>query len=110
MDDKFFELINFLYIICWQSLGKIKNPATEKAEKNLPFAKSIIEIFEMLQVKTKGNLNEEESKTLENILTDLKLNYVNEQQSEIPQKDEHEHHEQQEQKESKPEEKTTEST
>ncbi len=105
MDDKFFELIHFLYIICWQSLGKITNPATGKIEKNLPFANSIIEIFEMLQEKTKGNLNEEESKTLENVLTDLKLNYVNELKSETSKKDEH-----QEQKETKSEGETEEKT
>jgi hypothetical protein len=106
MDDKFFELINFLYILCWQALGKVTNPATGKAEKNLPFAKSIIELFEMLQIKTKGNLNEEEAKSLENVLTDLRLNYVYEiKNSENPTQNE-----QPGQNESKTEEKTEKST
>ncbi|MCL5674719.1 MAG: DUF1844 domain-containing protein [Candidatus Omnitrophica bacterium] len=104
MDDKFFEMVHFLYIICWQALGKITNPATGKTEKNIPFAKSIIEIFEMLEKKTKGNLDAEEIKTLENVLADLKLNYVNELNSEGLKQDEH-----QEQKESKPEGKAEES-
>ena len=104
MDDKFFELVHFLNIICWQALGKITNPATGKTEKNVPFAKSIIGIFEMLNEKTKGNLNAEEMKTLENALADLKLNYVNELKSESSKQDEHP-----EQKESKSEGKTEES-
>lgn len=74
----FVELLHFLNILCWQALGKVANPVSGKPEKNLQFAKRLIDIIETLQVKTKGNLEEEEEKMLENMLTDLRLNYVDE--------------------------------
>ncbi len=54
------------------------NPVSGKPEKNLQFAKRLIDILETLQVKTKGNLDEDEKRMLENILFDLRLNYVDE--------------------------------
>lgn len=74
----FVELLHFLHILCWQALGKVANPVSGKPEKNLQFAKRLIDIIETLQVKTKGNLEGDEEKMLENILTDLRLNYVDE--------------------------------
>ncbi len=75
---EFVELLHFLHILCWQALGKVSNPASGKPEKNLQFAKRLIDILEVLQLKTKGNLECEEEKILDNILTDLRLNYVDE--------------------------------
>lgn len=74
----FVELLHFLHILCWQALGKVANPVSGKPEKNLQFAKRLIDIIETLQVKTRGNLEEDEEKMLENMLTDLRLNYVDE--------------------------------
>lgn len=74
----FIELLHFLHILCWQALGKVANPVSGKPEKNLQFAKRLIDILETLEIKTKGNLEDEEKKMLENILTDLRLNYVDE--------------------------------
>ncbi len=74
----FIELLHFLHILCWQALGKMANPVSGKPEKNLQFAKRLIDILETLQVKTKGNLDEDEKRMLENILFDLRLNYVDE--------------------------------
>jgi hypothetical protein len=57
-------------------LGEIADPQTGKTMKDLPLAKHSIDIISMLKDKTKGNLTEEESKFLENILTDLRWRYV----------------------------------
>jgi hypothetical protein len=58
-------------------LGDAPHPETGKpAEKNLPLAHQSIEILSMLQVKTRGNLTEEEVKLLDQLLLDLKLRYV----------------------------------
>lgn len=57
-------------------LGQIPNPASNKKEKNLGQAKFIIDTLEMLEEKTKNNLNSEESKLLENILYELRIQYV----------------------------------
>lgn len=57
-------------------IGEIPNPETGKTEKNLPLAKQSIDIIEMLKEKTKGNLDSDEEKLLDNILYDLRLKYV----------------------------------
>jgi Domain of unknown function (DUF1844) len=60
------------------AMGKIKNPVTDKTERNLPQAQFSIDILDMLKDKTKGNLTEYESKYLDNLLGQLKLNYIDE--------------------------------
>jgi len=57
-------------------LGEAPNPLTNKAEKNLPQAKFIIDTLVMLREKTKGNLTEEEDATLEAYLYELQMKYV----------------------------------
>ncbi len=57
-------------------LGVIPNPATNKAEPDLPQAKFIIDTLGMLKDKTKGNLTAEESTLLENLLYELRLQYI----------------------------------
>lgn len=57
-------------------LGLAPNPASGKPEKDLPAAKQTIDILEILQEKTKGNLTPEEAHLLEDCLYDLKMSYV----------------------------------
>ena len=45
-------------------------------EPNLPMARQTIDILEMLQAKTRGNLEPNEQKLLEQVLHDLHLRYV----------------------------------
>ncbi len=57
-------------------LGQIPNPATNKKEKDLNQAKFIIDTLDILKDKTKNNLNNDENNLLENILYDLKMQFV----------------------------------
>jgi len=57
-------------------IGEIADPHTGEKRKDLALAKHTIDIIAMLKEKTKGNLDEEEEKFLENILTDLRWRYV----------------------------------
>ena len=57
-------------------LGILANPGTGKAEKDLPAAKQTIDVLEILSLKTKGNLDNEESQLLEASLYDLKMSYL----------------------------------
>ena len=61
-------------------LGAIEDPSTGKRDKNLPMAKQTIDILNMLQEKTSGNLSKEEEDMLKNILYDLRIMYVKEKQ------------------------------
>lgn len=73
-DFKFF--VTTLSIQASIFLGIIPNPVTNQKEENIPEAKFIIDTLGMLQEKTKGNLNQEEKNLLENLLYELRLQYV----------------------------------
>ncbi len=59
-------------------LGAIEDPTTGQINKNLPMAKQTIDILNMLEEKTAGNLNPEETNLLKSILYDLRMLYVKE--------------------------------
>ncbi|MCK9424864.1 MAG: DUF1844 domain-containing protein [Ignavibacteriaceae bacterium] len=60
------------------SMGKLKNPMSDKIERNLEMSKYAIDTLDMLATKTKGNLGEYEEKFINEVLRELKLNYVEE--------------------------------
>ena len=72
----FSQLVVTLATSCLQHLGKLVNPMTRKAEINLDAAQATIEVLDMLQDKTKGNLDKDEDKMLRDTVTALKMNYV----------------------------------
>ena len=72
----FMELVLMLSSSVMQQLGKIINPMTGKTELNLEAAQSTISLLEMIEVKTKGNLDRDEERLIKNTLTSLKMNYV----------------------------------
>ncbi len=57
-------------------LGQIENPVNNQKEENLPQAKFIIDTLDMLKEKTKGNLKKEEGERLDNLLYELKMQYI----------------------------------
>jgi len=63
------------------SLGKIKNPVTKKIDINLEQAEYYLDILSMLQKKTKNNLTEYEEQMLINIVSELKMNFIEVKQS-----------------------------
>ena len=74
----FMQLVMQNQQIAMMAMGKIKNPVTDKIDRNLEYAKISIDTLDMLQARTKGNLSEYEEKFLAEALKDLKLNYVDE--------------------------------
>ena len=74
----FMQLVMQNQQIAMMAMGKIKNPVTDKIDRNLEYAKVSIDTLDMLQARTKGNLTEYEEKFLAEALKDLKLNYVDE--------------------------------
>jgi hypothetical protein len=72
----FNSLIFSLSSSAFFNLGEIADPQTGQRQKDLPMAKHSIDIIAMLQEKTKGNLNDEEAKFIDNILAELRIRYV----------------------------------
>lgn len=75
---QFIGFVSLLANSAMQQLGKLINPVTGKAERNLDGAKATIDMIRMLQAKTKGNLSPDEQQVLESSLANLQLNYVDE--------------------------------
>lgn len=59
-------------------MGKIVRPDTGQIERNLEAARFTIDLLGMLEEKTRGNLTDDESHLIQQILTTLRLNYVDE--------------------------------
>jgi PIN domain nuclease of toxin-antitoxin system len=82
MDDKnsqlFFSLIYTFQMQAMMQMGKLKNPMTEKVEKDMDAASMSIDMIEMLNSKTQNNLNDDEKRFVTQVLSDLKLNFVEE--------------------------------
>ena len=74
----FMQLIMGLQSSAWMLMGKVANPVTGKVEKNLEAAKATIDTLIMLQEKTKSNLTKVEEDYLNNTISQLQLNYVEE--------------------------------
>ena len=77
----------FMYLVgtfqssAWIALGKMKNPMTDKIERNLEQASYYIDLLDMLQSKTKGNVSEYEEQMLINTVSELKMNFIDEQKN-----------------------------
>ncbi len=58
------------------SMGKMKNPVTNKTDINLDQAKYYMDLLNMLQRKTKNNLTDYEEQMLINTVSELKMNFI----------------------------------
>ena len=72
----FSSLVLMLATGALQQMGVVENPLTKKKEKDLPMAKLTIDTLQILKDKTRGNLESDEEKMMEQLLHELKLNYV----------------------------------
>lgn len=78
----FVQLISSLHGAALMHMGKIKNPATDALDRHLDQAEMTIEMLDMLKAKTKGNLSSDEEKFMTTVISELKLNYVDEKSKE----------------------------
>jgi hypothetical protein len=58
-------------------LGELPDPETGRTVLNIDLARHAIDTLVVLEQKTKGNLSEEESELMKNILYDVKMRFVN---------------------------------
>lgn len=74
----FDTLIASLNASALYSLGMLAEPGADEVKKNLEMARYTIDLLEMLEEKTKGNLSAGEAEMLKNVLYDLRMIYVQE--------------------------------
>ena len=76
-DQLLTQLIYMFHTSAMQGLGKIADP-TGQVSLNLEYVSQTIDLMEMLKAKTKGNITDEIEKLLDGMLSELRLNYVDE--------------------------------
>ncbi|MDI6807628.1 MAG: DUF1844 domain-containing protein [Candidatus Eisenbacteria bacterium] len=77
-ENLFLQLIFTFEATAMQHMGKLISPLTNKAERNLEQARFSIDLLGMLEEKTRGNLTEQESRALTNVLYTLRINFLDE--------------------------------
>ncbi len=73
---EFGDFIMSLGTSAYVSLGKIQDPAFGDNEPDLPAARQIIDILEMMRDKTQNNLHPEEDRLLVGLIYELQMAYV----------------------------------
>ena len=76
-DQLFMQLLYMFHTSAMQGLGKIADP-TGQLNRNMEYVSQTIDLMAMLKEKTKGNISEDIEKMLDGMLSDLRLNYVDE--------------------------------
>jgi hypothetical protein len=74
----FLQLVLGLQQAAMVALGKLMNPMSGKIERNLEAARNTIDTLSAIEARTRGNLESDEQRVLTQVLTDLKLNYLDE--------------------------------
>jgi len=72
----FIELLNLLAMQAVISLGGYQGPGGERIPANPAAAKHHIDLLEILEKKTAGNLSDEEKRALDSVLYELRMQYV----------------------------------
>ena len=76
MTQRFIEFVLMQAQNAAFTLGQIPHPQTGKAEVNLDMAQLLIDQLVMIQEKTKGNLNTDESRILAGTISNLQMAFV----------------------------------
>ncbi len=74
----FLQLVLSLQQSGMMALGKLMNPLSRKIETHLEMARDTIDTLEALEARTRGNLESDEQRVLQQVLSELRLNYVDE--------------------------------
>ena len=77
-DQQLLQLIYMFNSSAMQGLGKVAD-STGKVTRNLEYICQHVDLMEMLSVKTKGNVSEVIEKMITQMISELKLNHVDEQ-------------------------------
>ncbi|MCH7701056.1 MAG: DUF1844 domain-containing protein [Planctomycetes bacterium] len=72
----FLELVNLLAMQAAAGLGAMAGPGGERMPPDSRLAQHFIDMLDVLAKKTAGNLTDEEKKTLDPVLHDLRMQYV----------------------------------
>ncbi|MEW6252296.1 MAG: DUF1844 domain-containing protein [Planctomycetota bacterium] len=72
----FGELINIIVMQAMAALGLLQGPGGERIPPHLEMAKHFIDLLQVLEDKTKGNLTPEEKALLDQVLYEMRMSFV----------------------------------
>ncbi len=75
-EASFAELINLIVVQALAGLGLLAGPGGERIPPNIEVAKHFIDMLQMIEDKTKGNLTPEEKKLLDQVLYETRMSFV----------------------------------
>ena len=71
-------IIEMFRFQAWMAMGKVANPVSGEVERNLDIARHMIDLLGELEDRTEGNRSEDETKLLQGVLTELRMNFLDE--------------------------------
>jgi len=72
----FDTLVSYLSTTAMFQMGLLPGPSGERIPADMPNARRTIDLLEILQQKTQGNLTPDESRLLDDVLYDLRMSFV----------------------------------
>jgi hypothetical protein len=75
-DPSFAELINMIAMQAIVGFGGMTGPGGERIPPNLEIAKHYVDMLQVLEDKTRGNLTEDEKKLLDQVIYEIRMRYI----------------------------------
>jgi hypothetical protein len=72
----FSDLVLMLATMAAVHLGEVGDPVTGETHKNLPAAGQMVDLLTVVQEKTQGNLEPDESQLVDTLLYELRLKFI----------------------------------
>jgi len=72
----FAELLNIIAMQAMAGLGLLPGPEGQRMPPNIEVAKHFIDMLQVVEEKTKGNLTNEEKATLDQMLYEIRMSFV----------------------------------
>ncbi len=76
-EASFESLLTMLFTQAFASLGQLPGPDGQPGQVDKPMARHLIDTIEMLQTKTAGNLDDDETQMVAEVLHTLRMAFVN---------------------------------
>jgi len=75
-DPTFAELVNMIAIQAMVGFGGMAGPGGERIPPNLEIAKHYVDMLQVLEDKTKGNLSDDEKNLLDQVIYEVRMRYI----------------------------------
>ncbi len=75
-DPSFAELINMIAMQAMVGFGGMAGPGGERVPANMEIAKHFVDMLQVLEDKTKGNLTDDEKKLLDQVIYEIRMRYI----------------------------------